>query len=131
MGLTANDGRLATGRRAEAIAAEHLTRLGMRIVCRNWRRPEGEIDLVAEDAGTWVFVEVRSRTGFDSGHPFETVDRRKRARIVRSALLYLNEETPPARDFRFDVVGVVFAGRDGDGQPQCDHLRDAFRIGDP
>lgn len=123
------DRRLSIGRRAEGIAADYLAALGMRIVTRNWRRPEGEIDLVAEEAGTLVFVEVRSRTGVNHGHPFETVDRRKRSRIVRSSILYLGEEIASARDYRFDVVGVVFP-EDG-GEPTCEHLRDAFRVGDP
>ena len=59
-----------TGRRAEDLAAAHLEPLGLRIVARNWRRgPKGELDIVADDDGTCVFVEVRSRTGEDAGPP--------------------------------------------------------------
>ena len=69
MGRLARFGaRPDTGRRAEDLAAAELERLGLRIVARNWRRPEGELDIVADDDGTCVFVEVRSRTGEEHGH---------------------------------------------------------------
>jgi len=72
-----------SGRRAENLAAAHLEAAGMRIVARNWRRPEAELDLVADDGGTCVFIEVRSRTGEDFGHPLEAITPRKRARVIR------------------------------------------------
>jgi putative endonuclease len=118
----------ARGRLAEELAATHLEAQGLRIVARNWRRPEGEIDLVAEDGGTCVFVEVRARTGEQYGHPLEAVGAWKRARVVRAARLYLAEEAPSASGFRFDVVGVLFA-EDG-GPPQCFHVADAFQVGE-
>jgi Holliday junction resolvase-like predicted endonuclease len=55
-----------------------------------------------------VFVEVRSRTGEDRGHPLEAITPQKRARVVRAARLYLDAETPAAGGFRFDVVAVTF-----------------------
>jgi putative endonuclease len=113
----------ALGRRAEELAAEHLERLGLRIVARNWRRPEGEIDLVADDAGTHVFVEVRARTGEQHGHPLEAVSGWKRARVIRAARLYLAEEAPTASGYRFDVVGVLFS--EG-AEARCFHVPDAF-----
>ena len=118
------DRRLATGRRAEALAAAFLERQGLRILARNWRQPGGEIDLVADDAGTCVFVEVRARTGLDFGHPLEAVSVAKRAQVVRAAKLYLHLETPRASGYRFDVVGVRFAP-DG-GEPQVFHVPNAF-----
>ena len=121
------EARPATGRRAEALAAELLETRGLRIVARNWRRPEGELDLIADDAGTCVFVEVRSRTGEDSGHPLEAVSARKRARVIRAARLYLEAEgAPGAAGYRFDVVGVTFPA-DG-GQPVLVHVADAFDV---
>jgi putative endonuclease len=65
--------RSGTGRRAEELAVAFLERAGLRVVARSWRRPEGELDLVADDAGTCVFVEVRSRTGAALGHPLESI----------------------------------------------------------
>lgn len=100
----------------------------MRILHRNWRRPEGELDLVADDGGVCVFVEVRSRTGDEHGHPLETVGASKRARIVRSARLFLDSERVDAPGgFRFDVVGVVFRPLH-DNEPECVHVMDAFRL---
>ena len=108
------------------MAASLLEARGYRIVERNWRRPEGELDLVADDRGVLVFVEVRSRTGEERGHPLETVNARKRARVVRAARLYLEDILPSAKEFRFDVVGVTFA-RDG-APPAITHVEDAFRV---
>jgi putative endonuclease len=118
--------RAALGTRAEDLAAALLETRGYRIIERNWRRPEGELDLVADDRGVLVFVEVRSRTGEERGHPLETVNARKRARVVRAARLYLESAQPAATTFRFDVVGIAFA-RDGT-QPAITHVEDAFRV---
>jgi len=116
----------ATGRRAEDLAAARLESSGLRIVARNWRRPEGEIDIVADDAGTCVFVEVRSRTGVDRGHPLEAVTPHKQARVIRTARLYLDAEAPSAKAYRFDVVAVTFW--DDDRSPDLVHVADAFRV---
>jgi putative endonuclease len=112
---------------AEALAAAYLEARGLRVIARNWRRPEGELDLVADHDGVCVFVEVRSRTGEEYGHPLETVTARKRAQIIRAARLYLDSETVDATGFRFDVVGVTFP-TDG-GAPTCVHVEDAFQVG--
>jgi putative endonuclease len=122
------DARGDTGRRAEALAADWLERSGFRILARNWRRPEGELDLVAEHDGTCVFVEVRSRTGEESGDPLETLTARKRARVIRAARLYLDSGAPLAAAYRFDVVGVTFS-TDG-GEPVVVHIPDAFDLND-
>lgn len=117
--------RLALGQRGEALAAAYLEERGYTIVARNWRRPEGEIDLVVARDGLCVFVEVRSRTGVERGHPLETVNASKRARVLRAARLYLDEEKPPAAVFRFDVVGVTFSL--DDTPPEILHIEDAFQ----
>ena len=119
------DARGGIGRRAEAAAAALLEAKGLRIVTRNWRLPTGELDLVADDRGTCVFVEVRSRTGTAFGHPLEAVSAHKRARVVRAARHYLAEVAPKADGFRFDVVGVLFAS--ADAEPECFHVPNAFQ----
>jgi putative endonuclease len=118
--------KTGTGQRAEDLACAYLQARGFRILARNWRRPEGELDLVADDHGTCVFVEVRSRTGEEHGHPLETITARKRAQIVRAARLYLDSEVVTATGFRFDVVGVIFP--QDDGEPTCVHVEDAFHV---
>lgn len=120
--------RAETGKKAEQLAAQLLERAGYVILARNWRRPEGELDLVAKTGGVCVFVEVRSRTGLDAGHPLETVDHRKRQRVIRAARLYLDEERPPFSFFQFDCVGVVFS--DAGETVEVTHIPDAFRVDD-
>jgi putative endonuclease len=125
--LAARPGR---GRLAEALAAARLEELGLRILVRNWRitgREGGEIDIVADDGGTCVFVEVRSRTGEARGHALEAVTHRKRAHVIRAARLYLAAECPVASGYRFDVVAVTFW--QDDREPELTYVRDAFGVG--
>jgi len=118
---------LGRGRHAEDLAAALLEAAGLRIVARNWRRPEAELDIIADDGGTCVFVEVRSRTGEDHGHALETITPQKRARVVRAARFYLDAETPAAGGFRFDVVAVTFW--DDGRAPAVVHIPNAFEVG--
>jgi len=118
--------RPGTGRHAEELAAALLVRAGLRIVARNWRRPEGELDIFADDGGTCVFVEVRSRTGEERGHPLEAITPQKRARVVRAARLYLDAEPTRADAFRFDVVAVTFWP--DDRPPDLVHIPNAFDV---
>ena len=76
--------RRSLGAWGEAVAARHLERLGMSVLDRNWRCREGEIDIVALDGRTVVFIEVRSRTDTAHGHPAETVGRMKQRQIGRA-----------------------------------------------
>ena len=115
-----------TGRRAESLAAAWLERRGFRILERNWRRPEGELDLIADHDGTRVFVEVRSRTGDERGDPLETLTARKRTQVIRAARLYLDSGAPLASTYRFDVVGVTFS-TDG-AAPVIVHIPAAFDL---
>jgi putative endonuclease len=118
------------GRRAEALAAAQLEGAGLRIVARNWRvtgREGGELDIVADDQGTCVFVEVRSRSGEERGHPLEAITAHKRAHIIRAARLFLAAEQPQAAGYRFDVVAVTFwPGLRG---PDVIHISNAFEVG--
>jgi putative endonuclease len=91
------------GARAEALAAEFLGRQGLAIVARNFRRRRGEIDLIARDGDTLVFVEVRLRRRADYGGAAESITAAKRARMIAAAGLYLAKirDAPPCR---FDAV---------------------------
>jgi len=122
--------RASLGRHAESLAAGFLEDLGFRIVAPNRRHygaDAGELDLVADDQGACVFVEVRSRTGEAQGHPLETITAPKRARVIRAARLYLAAETPSAEAYRFDVVAVTF-WEDG-RPPEIIHIPNAFELG--
>ena len=100
--------RRALGTRYEELAAGYLRDRGLRVLERNYRTRFGEIDLIAEDAGTLVFVEVKYRSGAGKGAPEEAVGRAKQAVIRRQAWAYLaakglNDLTP----CRFDVIAVL------------------------
>jgi putative endonuclease len=112
--------RAAAGARAEALAADFLTNRGLTIVARNWRRRCGELDLVARDGGTLVFIEVRLRRGGDFGGAAASITAAKRARLVNAANLYLAglPLTPPCR---FDAILL-----DALAPARVEWLRDIF-----
>lgn len=101
----------------------HLTAAGLRVVSRNWRCPEGELDIVAWDGDTLVVCEVKTRSGVGFGSPAEAVNRQKAQRIRRLALRWLMEHRTPYAELRFDVVSVLRGPR---GPAAVDHLRAAF-----
>ncbi|MCX6000252.1 MAG: YraN family protein, partial [Chloroflexi bacterium] len=81
--------RKALGEWGERTAVEYIKRGGYRIRERNFRCKQGEIDIIAEEKGCLVFVEVRTRTGSACGAPEESVNRAKRNKLVATALSYL------------------------------------------
>lgn len=91
------------GARAEGLAADYLMRRGLAIVARNFRTRAGEIDLIARDGRTLVFVEVRLRRSSAYGGAAESITPRKRARLVAAASAYLASlgGEPPCR---FDAI---------------------------
>jgi len=116
------DGRRSRGRWGEALAVAWLRLKGYRIEARNWRCSLGELDIVARDRKTLVFVEVKARRSASAGPPEEAVDVRKQRRLVQLAQAYLGKHGgEPA--CRFDVIAI--SGRLP--APRIRHLRDAFR----
>ena len=112
------------GRGGEALAETCLLAKGYRLIERRFRVRNGEIDLVMSDRGTIVFVEVRRRRTSSLGDPLESIGPLKRARIVRTARLFLASRRAHDCPCRFDVVAV----RDREGEPpEIDHRIDAFR----
>ncbi|MGH9072662.1 MAG: YraN family protein [Acidimicrobiales bacterium] len=96
------------GRRGEAAAAAWYEARGYEVLARNWRRREGEIDLVLGQGRAYVFCEVKTRTTDAFGVPAEAVTREKQLRLRRLAARWLDEEAPgPARQIRFDVVSIL------------------------
>ncbi|MEX0790202.1 MAG: YraN family protein, partial [Actinomycetota bacterium] len=93
----------------EDSAAGFLEGRGMRVLCRNWRCRFGELDLVALDGTTLVFVEVKCRTRDYLYDPALAVDMRKQLRVRRLAEAYIAMERPNYQNCRFDVVSVVAA----------------------
>jgi putative endonuclease len=97
--------RARFGQTGEERAAAYLTQLGFRIERRNLRTPDGEIDIVAREGDTLVFVEVKARATRSFGRALGAVDTRKRARIRAVAEDYL-QFFPPQPKVRFDVVAI-------------------------
>jgi putative endonuclease len=118
------DRRLPLGRRGENAAARYLQRLGYVIVARGQRAAIGEIDLVAVDGRTVVFVEVKTRTTQDAGHPSDAVDDAKQRRLTRLALSYLQRHDLLECRSRFDVVAVTWG--DANQRPLIEHYANAF-----
>jgi putative endonuclease len=107
------------GRVAESGAERFLEQQGLRVVDRNFRRRFGEIDLVARHGDVLVFVEVRKRSHRDFADGAESIDRRKRQRLVRTAEAYLQQRTWRG-PVRFDVVVL-------DARDQIEWLQDAIQ----
>ena len=112
------------GERGEAVAAKYLKRLGYKIVARGERGRLGEIDLVAVDGRTVVFVEVKTRQSQDAGHPADAVDADKQRRLTRLAMAFLKRHGLLEYPVRFDIVAVTWpADR---RRPSIEHFRGAF-----
>src|SRR5437773_3052610 len=110
------------GTSGEALAEDHLRGLGYAIVGRDVRTPLGQLDLVAKDGSTLVFVEVKTRAGHGFGLPQESVDARKIRKLRQLALYYLKIR-PYRGPIRFDVVGLTVT----DGRlVRVDHIKNAI-----
>ena len=112
------------GRAGEQLAVRFLERRGFRILNRNYRNRFGEIDIVAEDKGVLVFVEVRTLKETAGHAPEETIQWKKQQRLSRIALAYIQHKGLEDRPARFDVIAVDLAGR----RSTLRHIPDAFEI---
>ena len=90
----------------EEVASQYLEAKGYQILARNWRTQEGELDLVAQDGETIVFVEVKTRTSKEFGWPEESITKTKRQRLQRSAMAYLMDHDLVDILWRIDVIAV-------------------------
>lgn len=113
------------GQFAEEAVATFLAKRRFKILAKNVVFPFGELDLVADDGGTLVFIEVKYRKNSDYGEPYEAVGKSKQRKIILAAKAYLQKfkTEPPCR---FDVVSIG-----GDlKNPVIEHLQDAFWVED-
>ncbi|MFZ5918159.1 MAG: YraN family protein [Chloroflexota bacterium] len=102
--------RRSLGRLGEELAARALIERGYRVHARNWHCPAGEVDIVAQDGETLVFVEVKTRRGRDFGTPEEGVTPAKQARLIELAAAYVQEYDWPG-DWRIDVAAVELSSQ--------------------
>ncbi len=116
--------RQPLGRRGERAAARYLRRRGYKIIARGDRSKCGELDLIAVDGKTIVFVEVKTRDCRESVHPADAVDAAKQRRLTRLAVGFLKRHGLLEHPSRFDVVAVTWP--DGARRPAIEHFPNAF-----
>jgi putative endonuclease len=103
------DGRKALGAAGERLAAARLQAAGYVIRAMNYRCAVGEVDIIAEEGGDIVFVEVKTRRGVAFGLPEEAVTPAKQRKLIAAAQTYLEEAETPEASWRIDVVGVALS----------------------
>ncbi|MFC1880032.1 YraN family protein [Thermodesulfobacteriota bacterium] len=112
------------GKKSESLAAWYLKKNGYKIIEQNYRTPLGEIDIIAKEKKTIVFVEVKSRQSIRYGNPKWAVTLQKQRKISMVALQYLKSTRQMDAKARFDVVAVT-SNRD---QPQIEIVKNAFEL---
>jgi putative endonuclease len=112
------------GDRGEDAAAKFLKRQGFHILARSLDSPLGELDIVAVDGRTVVFVEVKTRRSDDAGRPSEAIDQRKEQRMTQAALAYLKSNRLLDYSARFDVIAIMWP--ENVRQPTIEHFKNAF-----
>ena len=120
--------RLLLGDRGERAAVKYLKKQGFRIIAKRYRNSYGEVDIIAQDGKTTVFVEVKTRTSTNDGQPFEAVDLRKQEKITRIALAWLKKHGRLEQPARFDVVAIVWPSlrHTVKSTPAIRHFKNAF-----
>lgn len=125
MNESPSDPRRRLGQWGEKVAALHLEAQGLAILERNWRCRDGEIDLIARDGETIVFVEVKTRRSRDFGAPEEALTSHKAAKLMQLGQQYMADRELDDVDWRIDLVAVEL---DGNGKLlRCDHIPNAVR----
>ena len=108
------------GKKGEELACEYLKRKRYKIIERNWHYSKNaEIDIIADDNGTLVFIEVKTRTTLNYGHPFESITQSKIQKIYKGILGYLNQIDKKYKSYRFDGIAII-----GLENPSVEHIKD-------
>ncbi|MBL0731311.1 MAG: YraN family protein [Desulfosarcina sp.] len=113
------------GEKSEAIAAGYLEKkMGYKILEKNFRTKIGEIDIIAKDGGTLVFVEVKARRSSFYGNPKYAITFKKQKKISMAALYYLKTRKLSNTKARFDVVAINFSKK----LPEIEIIKNAFEL---
>ena len=119
--------RQAFGKVGEDLAVRYLKKKGYKVLEQNYTCPVGEIDIIARDKKTIVFVEVKTRRSMSYGSARLAITPRKQRKISMTALYYLKSNHQMDQDARFDVVTVHAA----EGNPEIDLIQNAFDLAYP
>jgi len=111
------------GEAGEDLAAEYLLQHGYKILARRYRKKTGEIDIVARDNDTLVFIEVKTRRSTYCGRPAEAVTWHKQRKIIRTAEWYLQDTGATEGKCRFDVIEILMVHP---AAVQYNHIINAF-----
>lgn len=112
------------GDRGEDEAARFLKKRGYRVLERNWRHRQWELDLVCRDGDTIVFVEVKTRAAGTMGTPADGLNRKKQERLVKAASQYLSKMELWDEPCRFDLTAIVDSG----DSLEVEHIENAFDL---
>jgi putative endonuclease len=116
--------RLELGRLGEALALKKVKALGYKCIVRNYRCPLGEVDLIAKDGKTLVFVEIKTRKRKSLGYAKEAVTERKKRQLSKVALAYMKANDCSHMKSRFDVVAINIIN----GKSEIEVIRNAFDL---
>ena len=116
--------RLELGRRGEELALKKIKRLGYKCIARNYRCPLGEVDLIAKDGDTLVFIETKTRKGASLACAKEAIDARKKRQLSKVALAFMKANNCCEVKSRFDVVAVSLHG----DQERIEVIKNAFEL---
>ena len=116
--------RLDLGKFGEELALRKIKRLGYKKIVRNFRCPLGEVDIIARDGDTLVFLEIKTRKGRSIGYAKEAVNARKKRQISKVALAYMKSRDCSDLRARFDVVATSLAR----GKPEIEVIMNAFEL---
>lgn len=126
--------KASSGASAESLACRYLSQQGLKIVERNYRTQRGEIDIIARDEESLVFIEVRLRSNPGFGGAAQSIDARKQARLISAAQHYLLKKgLTDAQPCRFDAICMSAVDTDTahtnlqQNNSPIDWIRDAFR----
>jgi putative endonuclease len=117
--------RQQLGNQGEQLANQFLRKRGYIILAQNYRCPLGEIDIIAKDKRTLVFIEVKSRQSLQYGQPSEAVTYRKQQQISKVAQYYITANNFGAKAARFDVIAILLPPA---GAPKIEHFTNAFEL---
>ena len=119
--------RLDLGKWGEDLALKKVKKLGYKCIARNYRCPLGEVDLIAKDGDTLVFVEIKTRRGGSLEYAKEAVNRRKMRQLSKVALAYMKANGCTEARARFDVVVINLEG----GEQEIQVVHNAFDLAYP
>ena len=109
------------GKKGEALAVDFLTAKGFKILAKNWRFRKAEVDIIANENNTIVFIEVKTRSYDTVAKPHEAVTRKKEKLLIEAAEAYM-EKMNLNHELRFDLVAIILKSN----QHSIEHLKGAF-----